>query len=149
MPIAPEIIIGAIACILCSISGAACLFMNNAKGPGAHMGNPGLDLEEIAVMQAARIEQLEAYIQRERRAAAAQTLNGNVVLRGVAAGSQQPPPQSPAPSPDSPQAGVAQTAVLIPQPGYAAFGTHTPPVMMPYVPRHQLRNYPYAGARIL
>lgn len=110
------------------------------------MGTPASELEEIAVLQAARIKQLEAYIQGERRTAASRALNGNVPQGGTPAGSQHAP-QAPAPAANNErQAGVGLTTILMPQIGQ---GVHAPPIAMPYLQRHQLRNYPYAGARIL
>jgi len=74
MTIGPEVIIGAVACVVYSISAVACLFANKRDGINfcsrgqpnpAYPGEPVLDFEEITMMEAARIEQLDAYIQRQ------------------------------------------------------------------------------------
>jgi len=159
MPIGPEIIIGAIACVLCSISGVACLFTNkqdfaNFCGCGqrhsAYLGEQVLDLEGIAMMQAARIEQLEAYIHRQSGAAAGRIFIGDV-LQGTAMGAPHAPPQSPAAAAQNgPQAGTGRTNILMPQIcGLGGYGRQTATVTMPYLPRHQRSHYPYAGARVL
>lgn len=159
MALAPEIVIGAIACFICSISGAACLYMNSPRNgdcctPGppslAYVRNPPIDFEEVAIMQASQIEQPEAYIGRQRRAAAGRAINGNVSLSGTAAGSQLPTPQAPPPVPNVPQAAPGRTDVFIsPMLGNRIYAPNTAPLAMPYLHRHQLRNYPYAGARVL
>jgi len=154
MAIGPEIIVGAIACVLCSVSGVACLFANNGdlmnfcgggRGHPAYIREQVLDLEDIAMMQAARIEQLEAYLQWRTGADAGR------MLQGTAVGVPQATPQSPAAAAQSGlQAGMGRTNILMPPMcGLGGYGRQTPPVTMPYLPRHQLLHYPYAGARVL
>jgi hypothetical protein len=169
MAVGPEIVIGAIACVLCSISGAACLLMNgnhqrggNCCGPSqenpAYLGRD-LDLQELAMLQAVRIEQLEAYIQRNAQRERQQEQPRRGVHRifrrrrgaprqpaAAAAPAAQPVP----PANNAPPARPGVTNILIPQTqGLGGITANIPPVQIPYLNPNQLRHYPHAGFRVV
>jgi len=165
MTVGPEIIIGAIACFLCSISGATCLLMNgNQAGAnccGAKPENPAylgrdLDLEELAMLQAVRIEQLEAYVQRnfqrERQQRAQRRGVRTIFRRRGGTPQQRAATPAPAGPPDNniPPGRPGVTNILIPQTqGLGGITPDIPQVQFPYLNPNQLRHYPHAGFRVI
>jgi hypothetical protein len=148
MTCAPEVVVGAIACIICSISGLAYLVMNKKKEepPFMYMGEPGLEFDDIGPSPYEQMERLDTYIQRQRRMEAERILNGRLggALQPVA-----PPVSAAVVARNVPQAGMGRTTVVMPQMQGGGFGHLTPHVNMPYLYGHQLQNYPYAGAQVL
>ena len=162
--VAAELVLGGIGCLICSIfcclatqmqsrnrvdglPGAPCC----AGGPPKQYERNGMlqqnsEMEGIAIEQADRANRLEAYIQRQRTAAAENILN----RQRPAAAEAQP---HPAPAPPAAAAPTLPWANRIPagrpvmlQPGNSqAMFRPMPPMMAPY----QMNQSPYAGTPIL
>lgn len=169
--VAPELVLGCIGCLICSVCSLFCLSTqmggrNKANGlPGALCGGgppqqydrtgmlqQNSEMEELAIEQADRANRLEAYIQRQRTAAAENILNRRAPLAPAAPGAQQPAPAAasnpPATAPPAlPLASripAGRPVMLYPGNGQAMFQS-MPPMGAPY----RMNQNPYAGSPIL
>ena len=107
------------------------------------------EIEELAIEQADRANRLEAYIQRQRAAAAENILNRRAPLAPAAPAVQQPAPAAAAnpPAPALPLANripAGRPVMLYPGNGQGMFRS-MPPMGAPY----QMNQNPYAGSPIL
>jgi len=169
--IPPELIWGGVGCLICSVCSILCLTTqmegrNQANGlpagpccggspsqyqrTGMLQQNP--EMEEFAIEQADRANRLEAYIQRQRTAAAENILNGQAPGATAASVVQQPAPTAAAnpPPPTAPAFPLAnripagRPVMLYPSNGQAMFRS-MPPMISPY----QMNQSPYGGTPIL
>jgi hypothetical protein len=145
MTCGPECIIGSIACVLCSITGIACFISRKkrATAPSPYvMGDP-MDIENDPESPDEVAARLDDYIQRRRVEEVEKALQRQM---GVNPGGQAD--KGPVPSAAGGwAAGVPRTTMLLPQ--VRGPGGMPGQMNIPYLQRHQLRHYPYAGAQVI
>ena len=140
-------------CTLCSIiTGGICLLFGPGGMDCAPTGSPPgaeapiWDLEDIAVMQAQRIEQLEDYIQAQQRAARGRN-NRNTLPPLLPGRSEISRQQSGPVRANGEPVPMVRTVIAIP-PQLRGFG-YAPVFWSPLIPSHQTRAWPHAGRMVV
>jgi hypothetical protein len=146
MTCGPECIIGSIACVLCSITGIACFISKKKRAtePSPYFVGDPTDLENYPESPDQVAARLDDYIQRRRGEEAEKALQRQMGVNRAAG----QPQQDPVPSGGGGwAAGVPRTTMLLPH--VRGPGGGPAQVNIPYLQRHQLRHYPYAGAQVI
>ena len=171
--VAAELVWGGVGCLICSVCSLFCCMATQMEGRNKANGLPvGLcrgggpprqyertgmlqqnsEMEEMAIEQADRANRLEAYIQRQRTAAAENILNRQapvapaapVVQQPAAAAVANPPPAAAPALPLANRIPTGRPVMLCPGNGQAMFRS-MPPMVAPY----QMNQSPYPGTSIL